>query len=93
MAAARHWFGPEIARTYFERKVNASASNLVDADASDRPAMELRADFATRGTMPSDAALVPPDLEAVLRELYAIDFALLTMTGLAARPSDAVVPA
>lgn len=80
--AAHELFGAETAQRYFERKVNASANELSDVEAADRPASELRAAFDERHQTPSDRALLTADLEQRLRELYAVDYALMEMAGL-----------
>jgi len=85
--AAHQLFGIDVATRYFAQKVNASSDRFIDDEAAETPAVELRRIFAEQARTPSDAALLGTDLEAALRDLYAVDYALMDITGLPVRPA------
>ena len=70
-------FGGEIAGRYFSRPVNESGSLLDHRPQTDVAVAELQQNFRATGTYPSKSALLAPDLEVRLRQLYAADYEMI----------------
>lgn len=68
--------GPEIADAYFSRPTNPTSSQLSQQPSSDAPVHVLKAHYEDTGELPSTAALMTPELEAMIRRIYSRDYAL-----------------
>lgn len=75
--AAEELFPDAISQKYFRRQRNTSSSNQTDEDSSDICVRELRENFLSTGTMPSQAAFFDSQLQSSIRSIYGCDYDLL----------------
>ena len=71
-------FGAETADRFFSQKHNPNPGNAVLDDARDMPAGRLSEIFRAEGVTPGYRALVGPDTEAAIRNVYADDYAMIS---------------
>ncbi|WP_108883002.1 sulfotransferase family 2 domain-containing protein [Anderseniella sp. Alg231-50] len=75
--------GKDTADQFFTRKINSSSTARYDDPSAKTAVSELRRRFAETGELPSLRAYVDDELEAIIRNLYAIDYELGSLIGVA----------
>jgi hypothetical protein len=75
--AAVALFGKDIAAEYFSVPANASSTSLVQSNASDLSAGELRNIYSVSNALPSDDSLLDDKLRNAIRDLYSLDYKLI----------------
>lgn len=80
--AAASLFGSDLASWHFRAKYNNSSMKFHDEQCNDVPAWELRHHYHCTGRLPSDKSLLDDRIEDQVKEIYAVDYELISRSGL-----------